>query len=215
MSQPPSGNDTPSRVKRLASKPLKLAASTFRPLTNRTNSSASSLPPSGSTDSADPSLSGTVPPPSGRRGLRSKTKRIRHLRSRDVVPANPQQLAAASRGPRKPLEGEEPAAWLRVRVVRADNLVAKDRNGTSDPCVRPPSPRVLLTIRFVSLLLPPSTRHQTPVIKKSLNPSFPADGSTFDYPIYLSLAGVVGARGLEGVVWDKVSCRSLFIVNTS
>ena len=214
MSQPPSGNDTPSRVKRLASKPLKLAASTFRPLTNRTNSSASSLPPSGSTDAADQSLSGTVPP-SGRRGLRSKTKRIRHLRSKDVVPANPQQLAAASRGPRKPLEGEEPAAWLRVRVVKAENLVAKDRNGTSDPCVRPTSPWTLLTIRFISLLLPPSTRHQTPVIKKSLNPSFPADGSTFDYPIYLSLAGVVGARGLEGVVWDKVGRRLLIFVNSS
>jgi hypothetical protein len=54
-------------------------------------------------------------------------------------------------------------------------------------------------------LLPPSTRNQTPVVKKSLNPSYPADGATFDYPIYLSLAGVVGARGLEAVVWDKVS----------
>jgi phosphatidylserine decarboxylase len=64
---------------------------------------------------------------------------------------------------------------LRVRVVKADDLVAKDRNGTSDPCVA-------------------STLYE-----------FPADGSTFDYPIYLSLAGVVGARGLEGVVWDKVS----------
>ena len=59
--------------------------------------------------------------------------------------------------------------------------------------------------RFISLLLPPSTRHQTPVVKKSLNPTYPADGATFDYPIYLSLAGVVGARGLEAVVWDKVS----------
>lgn len=62
--------------------------------------------------------------------------------------------------------------------------------------------------RFISLLLPPSTRHNTPVIKKSLNPTFPSDGSTFDYPIYLSLGGVVGSRGLEGVVWDKVIPRS-------
>jgi phosphatidylserine decarboxylase len=75
-----------------------------------------------------------VPPPTARRGLRTKT-RIRHLRSRDAVPANPTQLAAASSGPRKPLDGEEPAAVLRVRVVRAENLVAKDRNGTSDPYV--------------------------------------------------------------------------------
>lgn len=75
-----------------------------------------------------------MPPPTARRGLRTKT-RIRHLRSREAVPANPAQLAAASSGPRKPLEGEEPAAVLRVRVVRAENLVAKDRNGTSDPYV--------------------------------------------------------------------------------
>jgi phosphatidylserine decarboxylase len=82
-----------------------------------------------------------VPPPTARRGLRTKT-RIRHLRSRDAVPANPAQLAAASRGPRKPLDGEEPAAVLRVRVVKAENLVAKDRNGTSDPYV--PYPICLL-----------------------------------------------------------------------
>jgi len=131
MSQPATGADTPSRVKRLASKPLKLAASTFRPLTNRTNSSASSLPPSNS--DVDTAMgTGAVPPPTARRGLRTKT-RIRHLRSRDAVPANPAQLAAASRGPRKPLDGEEPAAVLRVRIVKAENLVAKDRNGTSDP----------------------------------------------------------------------------------
>jgi phosphatidylserine decarboxylase len=45
----------------------------------------------------------------------------------------PAQVASAARGPRKPLDGEEPAAWVRVRVVRAQGLVAKDRNGTSDP----------------------------------------------------------------------------------
>lgn len=45
----------------------------------------------------------------------------------------PAQVASAAQGPRKPLEGEEPAAWLRVRVVKAEGLVAKDRSGTSDP----------------------------------------------------------------------------------
>ena len=45
----------------------------------------------------------------------------------------PTQAAMAAKGPRKPLEGEEPAAWVRVRIVRAEGLVAKDRNGTSDP----------------------------------------------------------------------------------
>lgn len=66
------------------------------------------------------------------RSLGLKKKR-RHLKSKDGATLTPAQLASAARGPRKPLEGEEPAAWLRVRVVKADNLVAKDRNGTSDP----------------------------------------------------------------------------------
>lgn len=60
------------------------------------------------------------------------------------------------------------------------------------------------TPSFVSLTLPPMSRHTTPVIKKSLNPSFPPADSTFDMPLYLSLAGVVSGRGLEVVVWDKV-----------
>ena len=64
------------------------------------------------------------------------------------------------------------------------------------------------TRRFVSLVVPPSPRQSTPVIKRSLNPVFPKDSSTFDFPLYLSLAGVVGGRGLEGVVWDKVRSRS-------
>jgi len=34
---------------------------------------------------------------------------------------------------------------------------------------------------------------------------FPAESSTFDFPLYLSLAGVVGGRGIEGVIWDKVN----------
>lgn len=42
-------------------------------------------------------------------------------------------VAKVARGPRKPLEGEEPAAWVRVRVVKGEGLVAKDRGGTSDP----------------------------------------------------------------------------------
>jgi hypothetical protein len=64
--------------------------------------------------------------------------------------------------------------------------------------------RVTADGRFVTLVVPPSGRSQTPVVKKSLNPSFPAESSTFDFPLYLSLAGVVGGRGIEGVIWDKV-----------
>lgn len=59
--------------------------------------------------------------------------------------------------------------------------------------------------RFISVLLAPSHRNTTSVVKRTLDPSFPAESSTFDYPLYLSLAGLVGGRGLEFVVWDKVS----------
>lgn len=63
--------------------------------------------------------------------------------------------------------------------------------------------------------MPPSTRHSTPVIKKTLDPVFPAETSTFDFPIYLSLAGVVGGRGLEGVLWDKVNSFLLMILEST
>lgn len=54
-------------------------------------------------------------------------------RAKDSILVDPVLIAQAAKGPRKPLEGEEPAAWVRVRVVSADSLVAKDRNGLSDP----------------------------------------------------------------------------------
>lgn len=54
-------------------------------------------------------------------------------RKRESMMLDPVLIAHAAKGPRKPLENEEPAAWLRVRVVSADGLVAKDRNGLSDP----------------------------------------------------------------------------------
>lgn len=59
-------------------------------------------------------------------------------------------------------------------------------------------------LSFVSLLLPPTDRQSTPHIKKTLNPVFPAEASTFDLPLYLSMAGVISGRGLEAVMWDKV-----------
>lgn len=54
-------------------------------------------------------------------------------RRKENMLVDPVLIAHAAKGPRKPLDGEEPAAWLRVRVVSADSLVAKDRNGLSDP----------------------------------------------------------------------------------
>lgn len=56
-------------------------------------------------------------------------------------------------------------------------------------------------------MMAPANRQHTPVIKRSLNPVFPAASSTFDFPVYLSLAAVIGGRGLEAVVWDKVRTR--------
>ena len=40
---------------------------------------------------------------------------------------------------------------------------------------------------------------------------FPAEQSTFDFPLYLSLAGVIGGRGLEAVVWDKDLMRKEYM----
>ncbi|KAJ3850458.1 phosphatidylserine decarboxylase-domain-containing protein [Lentinula lateritia] len=94
----------------------------------------------------------------------------------------------SGRNMQSPLEDESPLALLRVQVVACTDLLAKDRNGFSDP--------------FATISLPPHpTRHSTPVSKRTLNPTFPAAQSTFDFPIYLSLADRLGV--LEVVVWDK------------
>ena len=47
-------------------------------------------------------------------------------------------------------------------------------------------------------------------MKKTLEPAFPAESSTFDFPLYLSMASVVGGRGIEGVMWDKVGIFASF-----
>lgn len=48
-----------------------------------------------------------------------------------------------------PLPGESPLVVLRVQVVGCRDLLAKDKDGASDPCVSSPSVQsvVLLTIR--------------------------------------------------------------------
>ncbi|KAI0715741.1 phosphatidylserine decarboxylase-domain-containing protein, partial [Cerioporus squamosus] len=85
-----------------------------------------------------------------------------------------------------PLPGEQPIVMLRVQVLSCTNLLAKDRNGSSDPFV------------VVSLL---GTKHQTPVSKRTVNPTYNPKDATFDFPIYLSLADKLGV--VELVVWDK------------
>jgi phosphatidylserine decarboxylase len=42
---------------------------------------------------------------------------------------------------------------------------------------------------------------QTPVLKRSTNPTYTPASATFDFPIYLSLADKLGV--VELVVWDK------------
>ncbi|KAG2018560.1 phosphatidylserine decarboxylase, variant 4 [Coprinopsis cinerea AmutBmut pab1-1] len=66
------------------------------------------------------------------------------------------------------------------------HLLAADRGGTSDPFV------------VASIL---NNRNQTPVAKKTLNPTYTPKDATFDFPLYLSLADKLGV--LELVVWDK------------
>lgn len=46
-----------------------------------------------------------------------------------------------------------------------------------------------------------SKKQQTPVTKRTLNPTYSAKDATFDFPIYLSLAEKLGA--IELVIWDK------------
>ena len=45
------------------------------------------------------------------------------------------------------------------------------------------------------------TKFQTPVAKRTLNPTYNPKDATFDFPIYLSLADKLGV--VELVVWDK------------
>ncbi|KAG8905906.1 hypothetical protein FRB99_007986 [Tulasnella sp. 403] len=85
-----------------------------------------------------------------------------------------------------PHTGEQPEIILRVQVVACSDLIAKDKGGTSDPFV---------VVQFAR------TRFSTPVVKRSLNPSYPADQATFDFHVYRSNIGYAGA--LEFVVWDK------------
>ncbi|KAJ8088230.1 phosphatidylserine decarboxylase [Marasmius tenuissimus] len=98
-----------------------------------------------------------------------KRRRIRNFRRNTALSPNP---------------GENPIVMLRVQVLSCKDLLAKDRNGFSDPYVT------------VSLL---KTRHQTPAIKRTLQPVY--KDAIFDFPIYLSLANNIGV--LELVVWDK------------
>ncbi|KAI0635493.1 phosphatidylserine decarboxylase-domain-containing protein [Trametes polyzona] len=97
-----------------------------------------------------------------------------------------------------PLPGELPIVVLRVQVLSCTNLLSKDRNGFSDPFV------------VVSIL---GNRQQTPVSKRTVNPTFNPKDATFDFPIYLSLADKLGV--VELVVWDKDMLKKDYLGETA
>ncbi|KAG8835213.1 hypothetical protein FRC17_004775, partial [Serendipita sp. 399] len=85
-----------------------------------------------------------------------------------------------------PATGEQPVFILKVQVVGCNGLPGVDRSGKSDPYVT------------VNLL---QKQFQTPAINATLDPVFPPANSTFEFPIFSSLAECLGA--LELIVWDK------------
>lgn len=147
----PYGQKSNPRLRKLAKKPLKplkLAANAYHSVRSGLgtpnsghstagledelaglNVSDSSTKVNRSTTSASASSNGT----GGLEPHTSINEKNWLGRKKENMFVDPVMIAHAAKGPRKPLDGEEPAAWLRVRVVSADGLVAKDRNGLSDP----------------------------------------------------------------------------------
>ncbi|KAJ6518017.1 phosphatidylserine decarboxylase-domain-containing protein [Mycena vitilis] len=101
---------------------------------------------------------------------------------------------AVGRNTFAPRQGEQPIVFLRVQVLGGNGLLAKDRNGFSDPFV------------VASLL---HVRHHTPVAKKTVNPVYAPKDATWDFPIYLSVADKLGV--VELVVWDKDVIRKDYL----
>ncbi|KAI0073153.1 hypothetical protein K474DRAFT_1686324 [Panus rudis PR-1116 ss-1] len=98
----------------------------------------------------------------------------------------------------EPLPGESPIVVLKVQVVSCKDLLAKDRNGFSDPFV------------VVTVL---GKHQETPAVKRTLNPSWNAKDATFEFPLYLSLADRLGV--LELVIWDKDFIKKDYIGEVS
>ncbi|RDB20431.1 Phosphatidylserine decarboxylase proenzyme 3, partial [Hypsizygus marmoreus] len=111
----------------------------------------------------------------------------RALRSAARLPGRvPGVRSSSARNVFTPQPNEQPLVLLRVQVVGCTDLLAKDRNGHSDPFV------------VVSVL---NTRQQTPVAKRNVNPTYEAKDATFDFELFVSLADKLNA--IELVVWDK------------
>ncbi|CED83095.1 Phosphatidylserine decarboxylase [Phaffia rhodozyma] len=123
-----------------------------------------------------------------RRNIMAPIRLVKHL--------NP---VSSNRSKSKPCSDEVPIAVVRVQVISGCDLLGKDKKGTSsDP--------------FVVMTLVPN-RQTTPVVKKTLDPVFPSNESTFDFPIYGSVIDRLGA--LEAVVWDKDILRKEYLGETA
>ncbi|KAG9039968.1 hypothetical protein FRB95_004440 [Tulasnella sp. JGI-2019a] len=85
-----------------------------------------------------------------------------------------------------PPPNEAPELILKVQVVGCSNLLAKDKNGKSDP--------------FVVVGLG-RDRFTTPVVKRNLNPEYNSRDATFEFSLYRTTIGHIGA--LQFVIWDK------------
>lgn len=51
------------------------------------------------------------------------------------IPLSVYGVRGGSKNAFAPLQGEEPVVVLKVQVISCKNLLAKDKNGASDPCV--------------------------------------------------------------------------------
>ncbi|KAG8879321.1 hypothetical protein FRB98_005717 [Tulasnella sp. 332] len=101
--------------------------------------------------------------------------RRKGIRRKNTLPGGENSL------PSLPSTNEAPELILKVQVVGCSDLLAKDKNGKSDPLGR--------------------DRHTTPVVKRNLNPEYNSKDATFEFSLYRSTIGNVGA--LQFVIWDK------------
>ncbi|THG96606.1 hypothetical protein EW026_g5254 [Hermanssonia centrifuga] len=133
--------------------------------------------------------------------VRAPTKALklgRALKTAAKLPARVSGGRGSGRNTFSPLPGESPIVLLKVQVIACKDLLAKDKNGASDPFV------------VVSVL---RNRYHTPVAKRNVNPVYLPKDATFEFPIYLSLADKLGV--IELVIWDKDVLRKDYLGEVS
>lgn len=133
------GHSQRPRIKRIARKPLKIASAAIGRRRNSTEPSASASSSSSSSASASNGGSGHAS-----QNLRMTASLQAHAQAQDshahahASSASDDVIAKGeaykiAKGRAKPLDGEKEACMVRIRVVRCEGLVAKDRGNTSDP----------------------------------------------------------------------------------